>query len=167
MPRARKFIVIGAPHTSNWDLILLLAAAYSLHLSVNWLGKDSLFRGVLGPLLRYLGGIPVDRSKNTDFVSRLVDDIHSRSHCAIVVSPEGTRTRTEFWKSGFYWLARGANIPIVCGYLDYRKKEAGMGCSFMPTQNVSDDMDRLRTFYADIAARRPGEKSPVRLRDEH
>jgi len=166
VPDVSKFIMIGAPHTSNWDLILLLAAAYSFRLSVNWLGKDTLFRTVLGPILRFVGGIPVDRSKHNDMVASLVADIGRRDSCAIVIPPEGTRSRTEYWKSGFYWIAKGAGIPIVFGYLDYKRKVAGLGPSFMLTGDVAADMDRIRAFYQDIPARYPEKKAPIRLRDE-
>lgn len=167
VPDASKFILIGAPHTSNWDLILLLAAAFKFRLSVNWLGKDSLFRTPLGPILRYFGGIPVDRSKSNNMVASLVEDIGQRTACAIVIPPEGTRSRREFWKSGFYWVADGARIPIVFGFLDYRRKVAGLGPSMLPSGDVPADMDRLRAFYGDIEARYPDKKSPVKLQQEH
>lgn len=166
VPNSSKMIIIAAPHTSNWDLIFLLGAAYTLHLSINWLGKDGLFKSVAGPIMRFTGGIPVDRSRSNNLVTNLVEDIKARPSCAIVVPPAGTRHYTEYWKSGFYWMAMGARIPLVCGFLDYEKKEAGLGLSFMPTGDITADMNRIRAFYADIAAKYPEHKSRIRMREE-
>ena len=166
VPNSNKMIIIAAPHTSNWDLIFLLGAAYTLHLSINWLGKDVLFRSIAGPIMRFTGGIPVDRSRSNNFVANLVEDINARRSCAIVVPPAGTRRYTDHWKSGFYWMAMGARIPLVCGYLDYEKKEAGLGLSFLPTGDITADMNRIRAFYADIAAKYPEHKSRIRMREE-
>jgi 1-acyl-sn-glycerol-3-phosphate acyltransferase len=166
VPTSNRMVVIAAPHTSNWDLLFLLGAAYSLNLSINWLGKDALFKRGLGPIMRYLGGIPVDRSKHNNLVDQLVEEIGRRDGCAIVVPPAGTRSYTEYWKSGFYWIASGAKIPLVCGYLDYEKKIAGLGPSFVPTGDVGSDMDRLREFYTPIAGRYPEKESTIRLREE-
>lgn len=166
VPPANKMIVIAAPHTSNWDLIFLLGAAFTLNLSINWLGKDSLFRGPLGLILRFTGGIPIDRSRSNNMVSNLAQDIRDGDGCAIVVPPSGTRGYTEYWKSGFYWIAKEADIPLVCGYLDYARKVAGLGLSFVPSDSVKADMDRLRAFYEPIAAKFPAKKSTIRLRDE-
>ncbi len=166
VPDTPKMIVVAAPHTSNWDLIFLLGAAFTLRLRVNWLGKDSLFRTPLGPLLRFVGGIPVDRSRANNMVAAIVEQIGEGAGCAIVIPPAGTRSKTEYWKSGFYWIAVGAQIPLVCGYLDYAKKEAGLGLSFVPNGEVSTDMDRLRDFYGDITGRYPDQKSRILLRQE-
>lgn len=166
VPDTNKMIIVAAPHTSNWDLIFLLGAAFTFHLRINWLGKDSLFKTGFGWLMRWTGGIPVDRSKSNNMVASLAEDIGQRDSCAIVIPPAGTRARTEFWKSGFYWVARGAEIPLVCGYLDYAKKEAGLGLCFMPTSDVARDMDRLRDFYGEIVAKFPEKKSVIRLKDE-
>jgi 1-acyl-sn-glycerol-3-phosphate acyltransferase len=165
VPKARNLVVIAAPHTSNWDWLLLMAAAYSLGISINWLGKDTLFKTPLGPLLRFMGGIPVDRSRANNLVQNLTARIEHGDGINLVVPPSGTRKKTEYWKSGFYRIAEGAQIPIVCGYLDYDKKEAGLGPVFMPT-DLKADMDRLREWYGPIAARFPERKSRIRLREE-
>ncbi len=131
-----------------------------------WLGKDALFRYGAGLFMGFLGGVPVDRSKSNHLVTQMVEEIGRRDSICLVVPPEGTRKRTEHWHSGFYWMAHGAHIPIVCGFLDYGKKEAGLGLSFVPTGDVPADMDRIRQFYQDIVAKYPQHKSPVRLREE-
>jgi 1-acyl-sn-glycerol-3-phosphate acyltransferase len=165
VPSARNVVIIAAPHTSNWDFIFLLAAAYSFGISVNWLGKDSLFRSPLGPILRFLGGVPVDRSKRNNLVQSLSAQIELGSGISLVIPPSGTRRKTEYWKSGFYQIARAAQIPLICGYLDYRKKEAGLGLSFLPT-DLSKDMNRIREFYEPIVGKYPESKSRIRLREE-
>jgi 1-acyl-sn-glycerol-3-phosphate acyltransferase len=165
VPSARNMVIIAAPHTSNWDFIFLLAAAYSFGISVNWLGKDSLFRSPLGPILRFLGGVPVDRSKRNNLVQSLSAQIEHGSGIALVIPPSGTRRKTEYWKSGFYRIAEAAQIPLVCGYLDYQKKEAGLGLAFLPS-DLSRDMNRIREFYEPIVGKYPENKSRIRLREE-
>lgn len=165
VPSARNMVIIAAPHTSNWDFIFLLAAAYSFGISVNWLGKDSLFRSPLGPILRFLGGVPVDRSKRNNLVQSLSAQIEHGSGIALVIPPSGTRRKTEHWKSGFYRIAEAAQIPLVCGYLDYQKKEAGLGLAFLPS-DLSRDMNRIREFYEPIVGKYPENKSRIRLREE-
>ena len=165
VPSARNMVIIAAPHTTNWDFIFLLAAAYSFGISVNWLGKDSLFRSPLGPILRFLGGVPVDRSKRNNLVQSLSEQIEHGSGLALVIPPSGTRRKTEHWKSGFYRIAEAAQIPLVCGYLDYQKKEAGLGLAFLPS-DLSRDMNRIREFYEPIVGKYPENKSRIRLREE-
>ena len=165
VPSARNIVIIAAPHTTNWDFIFLLAAAYSFGISVNWLGKDSLFRSPLGPILRFLGGVPVDRSKRNNLVQSLSAQIEHGSGIALVIPPSGTRRKTEHWKSGFYRIAEAAQIPLVCGYLDYQKKEAGLGLAFLPS-DLSQDMNRIREFYEPIVGKYPENKSRIRLREE-
>jgi 1-acyl-sn-glycerol-3-phosphate acyltransferase len=162
--------VAGGPpdttHTSNWDLIYLVATAFCFHLRIHWLGKDSLFRTPLGPLLTFIGGIPVDRSRSNNLVANLAETILASDGFILVVPPAGTRKRTEYWKSGFYQIARAANIPIVCGYLDYPNKVAGLGFTFTPTDNVRQDMDQVRAFYAPMVGKYPQRASVIILREE-
>ena len=165
-PMTKNMLVIAAPHTSNWDAVLLIGAAYSLHLRINWLVKNNLFVPVLGQLLTFFGGIPVERSRSTNMVQRLAAQIKGSDGTALDVPPTGTRSYTEYWKSGFYRIALEANIPVVCGYLDYRRKVAGLGPSFYLTGDVKQDMDQIRAFYAPINAKYPEKKGPIRLKEE-
>jgi 1-acyl-sn-glycerol-3-phosphate acyltransferase len=165
VPEAENMIIIAAPHTSNWDFVLLISAAYSFGVGINWLGKDSLFKTPIGPLLRYVGGIPVDRSKANKLVQSLCDLIDEADGITLVVPPSGTRSKTDYWKSGFYRIAEAARIPIVCGYLDYDKKEAGLGPAIL-TQDLKGDMNQIREFYEPIAAKFPELKSRIRLKEE-
>jgi len=166
VPDAQKMVVIAAPHTSNWDFLYLLGAAYSLRLSIFWLGKNSLFMPVVGHVLRFLGGIAVDRSRHTNLVTQLVERFDESDKLAIVIPPSGTRSQTNYWHSGFYQIAKGANICMVCGFLDYPRKVAGLGLAFIPTGDIPADMNILREFYAPIQGRYPDKTSQVRLKDE-
>ena len=164
-PKTNNCVIIAAPHTSNWDLILLLAAAFSFRLSINYMIKSTVFWWPLGPVLKYLGGIPVDRSKPNSLVQQMVDKIKTKEGINLVVPPSGTRSYTPYWKSGFYHIAKKAEAHLVCGYLDYSKKEAGLGPNFPPT-HLTSDMDRLRKFYGPITAKYPNMKSRIRLKEE-
>lgn len=161
-----RVVLIAAPHTTNWDFPHTLAAAWSLGMPIHWLGKDSLFRPPWGTILRWLGGIPVDRSASRGMVGQMADRF-ARADCLIVaVPPSGTRSNAGYWRSGFYWIARGAGVPLVCCYLDYPNKRANVGLSFVPTGDIRSDMDRIRDFYQGIEGKRPGLATPIRLREE-
>jgi len=166
MPDSPGMVIIAAPHTTNWDFIFLMAAAFALRLRINWMGKDTLFTPPLGYIMRGLGGIAVNRSQQTNVVEQLAVRFSDGKKLALVVSAPGTRRKAKFWKSGFYWIANSAQVPIVCGYLDYRKRVAGMGLSFVPTGNVITDMDRIREFYRDIAGKYPDQVTPPVLKEE-
>lgn len=148
-PAEKRFVLIGAPHTSNWDFPLMLAVVLKLRLRLYWMGKDSLFRFPFGGLMRWLGGIPVDRSKSNNTVDQIVRLYQSQDSLIILIPPEGTRSRVKRWKTGFYHIANNAGIPILMGYLDARHKEAGLADFFHPTNNPEEDMARIRAFYAD------------------
>jgi len=166
VPRVRRYVLIAAPHTSNWDLLHLVSLAWSVGIPVRWMGKHQLFRGPFGPLMRWLGGVPVRRDRRNDLVAQMVEQLRANEDFALTVPAEGTRGRTEHWKSGFYRIALAAQVPIVPGYLDYSRKEGGFGPPFVPTGDVEKDMDVLRAFYADAAPRYPQWFGPVRLAQE-
>jgi 1-acyl-sn-glycerol-3-phosphate acyltransferase len=166
LPSAPRAVVIAAPHTSNWDLPLMLAVAWVLGLRPAWLGKRELFRWPFGWLMRRLGGLPVDRSARQNLVQQVVDRFHAVDQLYLVIPPSGTRSRATHWKSGFYHIARGARVPIVCSFLDYRRKVGGIGPVLMPTGDVTTDMRRIRGFYADITGKFPALTTPVRLLEE-
>jgi len=149
-PNARKFVIIAYPHTSNWDFPLGLAACIVFRIKVYWLGKHSLFKGPAGPLMRWVGGIPIDRSKSHDFVQQSIDAFGQSDEMVMALTPEGTRSPVEKWKTGFYHIATGANVPIVPGYLDYAKKEAGFLESFFPSGDIDKDMLAIKSAYGTI-----------------
>lgn len=165
-PACKRFVLIAAPHTSNWDLFYLLAFAEHYDVHISFMMKHSVFRGPLGPLFRSLGGIPIYRHKRGDLVKQMVEAFRERDEFMLVVPAEGTRSRVEYWKSGFYHIAREANVPIVCGYLDFARRRGGFGPAIVPSGSVADDMDAIRDFYADKIGRHPELFAEPRLREE-
>jgi len=166
IPVGEKFVLIGAPHTSNWDFPFGLFAAYILRMKVSWIGKDSLFKKPFGGVMRRLGGIPINRDSQHGVVDQIAQQLMETDKCAIVMAPSGTRKRRDFWKSGFYWIAHAAQVPLVCGSLDFAKREICLGPCFIPTGNVKEDMDRIRDFYKSVQAKYPEMTTPIRLIDE-
>ena len=165
-PRDRRFVLIAAPHTSNWDLAYLLALSELFGVRVSWMGKDTLFRGPLGWLMRRTGGIPVVRHKRGNLVAQAVQRFSEAEDFALVVPAEGTRGAVEYWKSGFYHIARGAEVPIVLGYLDYARRRGGFGPAIRATGDVKKDMDQIRAFYADKVGKHPDLFTEPRLKEE-
>lgn len=155
-PGVRKAVVVAAPHTSAWDWPFTLAAGAVLGVKMSWLGKESIFDGAIrGPFMRWLGGIAVDRTKKTDMVANVVKILSRSEDLFLVLAPEGTRGKATRWKTGFYHMATGANVPVVLGYLDYRKKTAGFGDVFYPTGDIYADMPKIRAFYKDVTPKHP------------
>ena len=155
LPDRPKFVVIVAPHTSNADFFVGVAALFSLGLRLSFLGKDSIFRGPMGPIMRWLGGIAVDRSVSKDRVSDSIAAFNSRDQLVMGVTPEGTRKRVPHWKTGFYHVAHGAGVPIVPVAFDYAKKAVIFGNPFTPTGDADGDIAQLHQFYAGVTAKRP------------
>lgn len=165
-PLLDKYVLIAAPHTSNWDLLFMLAAGAQLRVRTAWMGKHTLFRWPLGSLLRALGGIPVDRSRPNEAVMRTGAAIRRAERIVVAIPPEGTRKRTEYWKSGFYHIAQSAQVPIVLTYLDYGRKCAGFGPVLDSSLPVKVLMAEAREFYRTITPKHPDRFGPVRLRQE-
>ena len=162
----RPTILIGAPHTSNWDFVLMLAIAWRLGVDVHWLGKKSLFAGWRGPIMRRIGGVPVDRENPGRVVSDVIGQVHSGEVFALVVTPDGTRGDNAYWKSGFYRIALQTGMPVTLGYVDRTTMTTGLGPTFELSGDVAADMDRIRAFYADKAGVRPNRRTEPRLREE-
>ena len=162
----RPTILIGAPHTSNWDFVLMLAIAWRLDIEVHWLGKNSLFRGWRGPIMRSIGRIAVDRADPARVVNDVVAQVHSGSVFGLVITPDGTRGGNEYWKSGFYRIARETGMPVTLGFVDRTTMTTGLGPTLELTGDVAADMDRIRAFYADKAGLRPERRTTPRLREE-
>ena len=161
-----RFVVIAAPHTSNWDLPIMLLLAIDHDVPMHWLGKHTIFRGPFKTFFEALRGIPVDRRSPQDLVRQLAARFQDTPRLVIAIPPEGTRARRDHWKSGFYRVALAAGVPVVPGYLDYARREGGFGAPIHLTGDMERDMDRFRAFYADKAARHPARVGPIRLRDE-
>ncbi len=161
-----KAVMIAAPHTTNWDLPYMLATAFVYRLRIKFLGKHTIFRGARGPFMRWLGGIAVDRRSTNGVVGQVAQRFDDESAMVLSIAPAGTRARTEHWRSGFYHIANEAQIPIMCGYLDFGNKVAGVGPAIMPTGDMKADMDRIRAFYAEKTGMFPEAATPIRLKDE-
>lgn len=161
VPEPRRFVLIAAPHTSNWDAVVMLLAARIFEIDLAWFIKESWFFFPLGTLLRALGGVPIDRSARHGVVDRAIERFAESPELILAVPPEGTRKRAPTWKSGFYHIAHGAKVPIVLGYLDYGRKVAGLGPAFVPTGNLTADFAVFRAFYASVTAKHPEKVGPV------
>ena len=162
----RPTVLLGVPHTSNWDFALMLGIAWRLGIPVRWLGKSSLFRGWRGPIMTSLGGIPVDRSDPSRVVADVVARIRAGETFGLVVTPEGTRGAGAYWKSGFYRIARETGLPVTLGYVDRTTMTTGLGPTIELTGDVRADMDVIRAFYADKSGLRPERRTEPRLREE-
>lgn len=144
----------------------MLAIAWRLRIEVHWLGKNSLFRGWRGPIMRRLGGIPVDRSDPARVVNDVVAQVNSGGVFGLVITPDGTRGGNEYWKSGFYRIARETGMPVTLGFVDRTTMTTGLGPTLDLTGDVAADMERIRAFYADKAGLRPERRTVPRLREE-
>lgn len=158
-------ILLGAPHTSNLDFVLMLAIAWDAQLRIHWLGKQQLFRGLAGPVMRALGGIAVDRAHPEHVVDQVVARAGVDPNFMLVVTPEGTRSGTG-WRSGFYRIAYRAGLPVTLGFVDSLTRTAGLGPTYALTGDVVADMDLIREFYRDKAGVRPDRRTEPRLHDE-
>jgi 1-acyl-sn-glycerol-3-phosphate acyltransferase len=166
VPPVDKYVVIAAPHTSNWDGWWMLVLKLYYGIPLYWLGKHTLFRGPTGWFLKWMGGISVDRRSANNVVAELAQVFEERETIALGLAPEGSRARREYWKSGFYQIARAANVPIALGFLDYGRREGGFGGLLWPSDDLSHDMDIIRAFYADKSGDHPERAGPIRLRRE-
>lgn len=146
---ASKSVFIAAPHTSNWDLPYTLMVAFALRLNIHWMGKQSIFKAPFGGVMRWLGGIPVNRAQSNNLVAASAAAIKAADGpLQLIVPPEGTRSKTHYWKTGFYYIALQAEVPIVMAYMDYATKRSGLGPIFVPSGDIEADMVRIKAFYA-------------------
>jgi 1-acyl-sn-glycerol-3-phosphate acyltransferase len=153
-PEAAKSVFIAAPHTSNWDLPYTLMVAFVLRLNICWMGKASIFRWPFGPVMRWLGGIAVNRAQSSNLVAQSAQALEDADGpLQLVVPPEGTRGKTRHWKTGFYYIALQARVPIILAFMDYHRKVGGLGPVFKPSGDVDADMARIKQFYAPIKGR--------------
>ena len=143
-----KYVLIGAPHTSNWDFPLMLMVVLELRLQLFWLGKHTLFPFPFSGFVKWLGGIPINRTKSHNVVYEIVDQFKNNDNFVVLVPPEGTRHKVSEWKTGFYHIANNAKVPILMGYVDAENKEAGFADFFYPTGDLENDMKEIRGFYA-------------------
>lgn len=166
LPTEKKYIIIGAPHTSNWDFPLALLALSAMGLRFSWVGKHTLFSFPFGSFFRTLGGIPVDRHIRQSFIAKMIDLFSSSDELILAIAPEGTRAKTAYWKTGFYSIAVEAVVPIALGYLDYKNKKIGVGATLYPSQSILADFQVIQQFYAGKTGKFPEKQGPVQLRQK-
>lgn len=152
-PTEKKYVLIAVPHTTNWDFPITLALAFIFKFDIFWMGKDSLFKGIKGPIMRWMGGIPIDRKSSNNVVQQTINAFDANDRLVITIPPEGTRSKVDKWKTGFYYIAVGAKVPIGLGYLDYKRKAGGFGPTFYPTGDADKDIAEMRKFYAKISGK--------------
>ena len=155
LPPDRKFVIVAASHTSNWDFLVFLGTIHALGRQVRFIGKHSLFKWPLGGFMRALGGVPVDRSAPQDLVSQIVAQFAAQEDFALIVAPEGTRSRTSDWKTGFYQIALRAGVPIVCAGPDYPTRRGVIGPVIRPTGNYAEDVKPAFRFFRSISPKHP------------
>lgn len=164
-PNTEKFIIIVAPHTSNLDFFIgfIYSRAFALPFP-NFLAKDSLFRGIFGPVWRWLGGIPVNRSERTNFVDQVAAEFQKRKRMVLAITPEGTRSHSAYWKTGFYYMAQKANVPVIMATIDYARKFISCGDVAEITSNMEADLARICAHFTNITPRHPERYGDIRFR---
>ena len=166
LPDVPKFVIIAAPHTSNIDFPIGLMWMYASGLRINWVGKHSLFESPLGGLYYRLGGIPVKRDRNYNFVDQMVDAFDGSEMMKLAITPEGTRSKSSYWKSGFYYIACGADVPIVMAFFDYPTREVGIGGVIEPCGDIQTDFEIIQNFYSGKRGRYPSKQGEIELKPE-
>jgi 1-acyl-sn-glycerol-3-phosphate acyltransferase len=167
-PKPRKFVGLAVPHTANMDGLLMVLMAQKVGLEMSWMVKDAVDKPVLGQVVRRVGGVFIDRSAPHGVVDQMIHQFEQRDEFCLMIPPEGTRSRRDYWKSGFYHIALGAHVPVVPGFLDYKRKRGGFGDPIELTGDVHKDMDVIRAFYeeGDYGPCYPDKYGPIRLREE-
>jgi 1-acyl-sn-glycerol-3-phosphate acyltransferase len=158
LPDLSKYVLIGAPHTSNWDFVLFLGLIFHLRANVHFMGKAEIFRFPVGWFFRYCGGVPVDRKKSTGLVDQMVKVYNESDKFILTISPEGTRHHVQEWKRGFYHIAKGAGVPIVMAVVDGKHKEVRIGQVFQPTDDIEADMKAIQGYFAGVVGINPKRK---------
>lgn len=165
-PDIDKYVAIAAPHTSNWDFLFGILAAWAIELNASWLGKHSLFHWPLGWYFRRIGGVPVRRDGGQNYISQMTELFDNAEHLVLALAPEGTRSKTDHWKTGFHAIARAAGVPILMAYFDYPRKQIGMGGMFYPSDDIEADFRRIREFYKDKRGKNPEKESLIQVRNK-
>jgi 1-acyl-sn-glycerol-3-phosphate acyltransferase len=150
LPNLPRMVLVGAPHTSNWDFVVAMAAAYALGVRVSWVGKIELFRSPVGGVFRWLGGVPVDRASSTGFVEQMVEEFRRRRQFVLAVAPEGTRRAVTKWRTGFYYIATGAGVPLALVTFDRARRLLHLGPALSPSGDLEADLATIRSLFAGI-----------------
>jgi 1-acyl-sn-glycerol-3-phosphate acyltransferase len=161
IPDIDKGVFIAAPHTSNWDGFWFLVYKVAQQVEVSFLAKESLFWWPLGTILGGMGAIPINRGDAADIVAGLVREFARRDHLFLALAPEGTRKWKPHWKTGFYRIAEAAGVPVTLAYIDYEKKEIGIGPTLPQGEPIENVLQSLREFYAGVKGRHPALQGPI------
>jgi 1-acyl-sn-glycerol-3-phosphate acyltransferase len=165
LPDEKKFVLIGAPHTTNWDLPIGLLCLWSASIHLTWVAKKQLFAGPFDFFFRALGGIPVDRSVHTGFIEQIAHQFDNAEKMIFGLTPEGTRSKTAYWKTGFYYIALQAKVPICLAYVDYPSRTFSLGEMLYPSGDIVKDFELIKIFYQDKKGKYQKNQGPVRIRN--
>ena len=154
-PADRRCVIIAVPHTSNWDFVNFLGLTNELGIKAHFMGKTSLFRWPMYRFMHDMGGVPVERSGGHNYVEAMIAEFARRKEFMLTIAPEGTRGAVKQWRSGFYHIALGAKVPMVCGMMDYADRVGGLGPAIMPTGDYAADMAKVFEFYKASRPRHP------------
>ena len=154
-PDIPRYVIIAAPHTSNWDFLYTVCLAFIFRIKPYLMMKADWFRGPMRPFFKWLGAIPIDRTKSNNIVAQSIEAFNKTDELVMIIPPSGTRSKVLYWKTGFYHIANGAGVPIVLGYLDYGRKVGGLGPAFVPTGDIDVDMVQIRDFYKNVEGKYP------------
>ncbi len=163
-PQSKKFVLLGAPHTSNWDFFIAMSIAYKFNLKLRFLIKHTVFWFPLGNLISYLGGVPVNRSSKNNIVDQVTEAFRSEDNLVLGILPEGTRKKTKFWHTGFHRMAFAAEVPFYLARVCGPEKECRLGPEVYPTADIEHDIQVLHDLFADAQGVIPELRTPVQLR---
>jgi 1-acyl-sn-glycerol-3-phosphate acyltransferase len=161
LPREAKYVIVVAPHTSNWDVFYGMIIAFAMKLNARFIAKKELFRGPFSPLMTWLGAIAIDRASSHNIVEQMTSKFKESEKFVLAIAPEGSRHRMDCWKSGFYHIALNAHVPIMLTFIDYESKTGGTGPLIYPTGDLEKDMSIIRNFYRTVKGKYPENTSPV------
>lgn len=163
LPQTSRYVLIGYPHTSNWDFILGMLAKWSMNMPLNWVAKHSMFWGPFKPMFIAMGGVPLNRGKTSGFIQKNIELFEQREQFVLGIMPEGTRSKTDRWRTGFYHIADGAKVPIALAYLDYKNKILGVGKTIETTGDINADFEIIKAFYQDKTGYRPENQGDMKI----
>lgn len=161
LPDIDKAVFIAAPHTTNWDAFWLIIYKFAIDVDVRFLGKHTIFWWPLGPLMRSFGATPIDRRDPANIVPQLVEAFEKSDHLFLALSPEGTRKWKPYWKTGFYRIARAANVPVVLAFIDYKTKQMGIGPVLPLGLSLQETLSEIRKYYGHRTGYRPELQGPL------
>ncbi len=164
LPVTNKYVLVGAWHTSNWDFPLAIFTMWGMGVKLHFLGKQELIDGKLGWLMERLGLIGVDRAKTENFVKTMAKVFEERDELRLVIAAEGTRSQADYWKTGFYYMALEANVPIAFAYIDSVKKEAGIDGYFMPSGKLTEDLHKIKSFFESKRGLKPSKQRSIKFK---